>query len=129
MLALGGNSGHVAVMDRLSAHFTAELGPDPEHCQTMSEVRAGVDALDRALVRLIAHRQAYMDAAARIKPTRGAVRDEARIQQVLDNVRQNSEASGLSWAIAEPVWRTLMERCIAHEFEKFDQLKPDSAIS
>ncbi|MDX2234441.1 MAG: chorismate mutase [Hyphomonadaceae bacterium] len=95
--------------------------PAPETCETMAEVRAGVDEIDRALVKLIARRQGYMDAAARIKQTRAAVRDEARIQQVLDNVRANAEAAGLSWSIAEPVWRTMMEACIAYEFEKWDE--------
>ncbi len=89
----------------------------------MAEVRAGVDEIDRALVKLIARRQGYMDAAARIKPKREHVRDEARIQQVLDNVRANAEAAGLSWTIAEPVWRNMMEACIAYEFEKWDGLK------
>ena len=86
----------------------------------MTDVRAGVDEIDRALVKLIARRQGYMDAAARIKQTRAAVRDEARIQQVLDNVRANAEAAGLSWTIAEPVWRAMMEACIAYEFVKWD---------
>ena len=54
----------------------------PEACRTMAEVRQGVDALDRVLVELLARRQRYMDAAARIKPSRDAVRDEARIEQV-----------------------------------------------
>ena len=45
----------------------------PEDCSTMAEVRAGVDALDGDLVRLLARRFAYMRAAARIKPTRDAV--------------------------------------------------------
>lgn len=89
----------------------------------MSEVRAGVDEIDRALVRLIARRQGYMDAAARIKQDRAVVRDEARIQQVLDNVRANAEAAGLAWRIAEPVWRTMMEACIAYEFDQFDALR------
>jgi isochorismate pyruvate lyase len=97
--------------------------PDPDDCRDMRQVRAGVDEIDRALVALIARRQGYMDAAARIKPSRAAVRDEARIQQVLDNVRAEAEAEGLSWAIAEPVWRLMMERCIAHEFEEFDRLR------
>jgi isochorismate pyruvate lyase len=105
--------------------FHAELGPDPERCETMAEVRAGVDAVDRALVRLIARRQGYMDAAARIKPNRDAVRDEARIQQVLDNVQGHAWEQGLSWAIAEPVWRTMIERCIAHEFDVFDQTRKE----
>ena len=89
----------------------------------MIDVRAGVDEVDRLLAPLMARRQGYMDAAARIKPTRAVVRDEARIQQVLDNVRAKCARTGLSWAIAEPVWRTMMERCIAHEFEVYDRFR------
>jgi isochorismate pyruvate lyase len=105
---------HVQSMEK---PFTAL---DPDACQTMAEVRAGVDEVDRALVALIARRQGYMDAAARIKETRASVRDEARIAQVLDNVQAEAWEKGLSWSIAEPVWRLLIERCIAHEFEVFD---------
>lgn len=87
----------------------------------MQDVRAGVDALDRQLVRMIADRQRYMDAAARIKPARSAVRDLPRVEAVIRNVLQAAEAEGLSPAIAEPVWRKLVERCIAYEFEVFDR--------
>lgn len=86
----------------------------------MIDVRAGVDEIDRMLVALIARRQGYMDAAARIKSSRNVVRDEARIQQVLDNVKAEAERHGLRWSIAEPVWRELMERCIAYEFDVWD---------
>ncbi len=110
-------------MDQGSLPPSTFAAPAPETCETMRDVRAGVDEIDRMLVKLIARRQGYMDAAARIKQTRAAVRDEARIQQVLDNVRANAEAAGLSWTIAEPVWRTMMEACIAYEFEKWDRLK------
>lgn len=95
----------------------------PEDCATMAEVRGGVDALDRALVTLLAERQRYMDAAARIKPERGAVRDEARIEDVVAKVKAEARKHGLSEAIAEPVWRLLIERCIAHEFERWDALR------
>ena len=101
--------------------------PDPQACIDMTDVRAGVDEIDRKLVALIARRQGYMDAAARIKQDRGTVRDEARIQQVLDKVRAESAKHGLSWAIAEPVWRQMMERCIAHEFVVWDALRASSA--
>lgn len=92
----------------------------PEDCRSMAEVRDGVDALDRTLVVLLAERQRYMDAAARLKGDRAAVRDEARIADVLGKVLAAAAREGLSPAIAEPVWRELMERCIAHEFERFD---------
>ena len=51
----------------------------PEACTSMAEVRAGVDALDADLARLLGQRFAYMRAAARIKPERHLVRDEARL--------------------------------------------------
>ena len=89
----------------------------------MAEVRIGVDALDRALVTLIAERQRYMDAAARIKPDRDAVHDDARIEDVVAKVLVSAEAAGLSPAIAEPVWRTLIDRCIAHEFGVYDRTR------
>lgn len=93
----------------------------PADCTSMAEVRQGVDALDRALVTLLARRQGFMDAAARIKPHRGVVRDEARIEDVVAKVRAAARAAGLSEAIAEPVWRTLIDRCIAYEFGSWDQ--------
>lgn len=95
----------------------------PEDCATMIDVRQGVDALDRALVTLLAERQRYMDAAARIKPNRDAVFDQARIDDVVAKVLSAAEPAGLSPAIAEPVWRLLIDRCIAHEFGAWDQTR------
>ena len=95
----------------------------PEACLTMAEVRHGVDALDRALVQLLAERQRYMDAAARIKPDRSVVHDDARIEDVVQKVLAAAGPAGLSPAIAEPVWRTLIDRCIAYEFEAFDRTR------
>ena len=92
-------------------------------CTTMTEVRAGVDAVDRELVALLARRQGYMDAAARIKTDRATVRDTARIEDVVAKVKAEATKAGLSHAIAEPVWRLLIERCIAHEFEVWDQTR------
>jgi isochorismate pyruvate lyase len=101
--------------------------PAPELCQSMTEVRVGVDALDRALVTLLAERQRYMDAAARIKGERASVHDAARIEDVVAKVKASARAAGLSEAIAEPVWRTLIDRCIAYEFEVWDRLRAEQA--
>jgi isochorismate pyruvate lyase len=103
--------------------LTLDERPLPADCQTMAEVRQGVDALDQALVTLLAERQRYMDAAARIKPDRGAVRDVARIEDVVAKVKACARQAGLSEAIAEPVWRLLIDRCIAYEFDRWDVLR------
>lgn len=89
----------------------------------MSEVRRGVDAVDRELVTLLARRQGYMEAAARIKTERAAVYDPARVEDVVAKVVAAARRAGLSEEIAEPVWRMLIERSIAYEFEMWDQLR------
>jgi isochorismate pyruvate lyase len=92
-------------------------GPD---CTTMTEVRAGVDALDRELVALLARRFAYMDAAARIKPGRGAVRDEARKAEVIANARAAAVAMGVLEDVVADLWERLVEASIGYELDRFD---------
>jgi isochorismate pyruvate lyase len=101
----------------------------PEQCQTMTEVRAGVDALDRELVALLARRFGYMNAAARIKPTRAAVRDEARKAQVIANAAAAASEAGLPAGLAEALWETLVEASIAHEFGEWDRLRPADVLA
>jgi isochorismate pyruvate lyase len=110
-------------MDDMRLPARRFAAPDPDDCRDMTDVRAGVDEIDRMLVALITRRQGYMDAAARIKTERATVLDEARIQDVLAKVKAEAERQGLQWSIAEPVWRKLMERCIAYEFEVWDEIR------
>jgi isochorismate pyruvate lyase len=92
----------------------------PDDCTTMTEVRAGVDALDVELVRLIGRRFRYMDAAARIKPSREAVRDEARKAQVIGNVREAAVDAGVPGDVIVGLYELLVESSIAYEFEEYD---------
>lgn len=98
-----------------------------ETAETMADVRYEVDRIDVELVRLLVERQTFMDAAARIKGDRQIVHDRPRIEEVVAKVIAEAQKQGLSPAIAEPVWRTLIDRCIAYEFESYDRLKrPDN---
>lgn len=86
----------------------------------MADVRAGVDATDRALVALLASRFGYMRAAARIKPERGQVRDEARKAEVIANARAEAERLGLPADVIEALWERLVEASIAYELAHWD---------
>jgi len=94
-----------------------------ENCSNMAGVRAGVDAVDLALVDLLARRFAYMDAAARIKTERCAVRDEARKRQVLDNVIAAAQQHGVPTEIVAQLWEQLIEASIAYEMNSWDGLR------
>jgi isochorismate pyruvate lyase len=100
-----------------------QASPEPEDCQTMTEVRAGIDAIDRQVVSLIARRFRFMDAAARIKPDRGVVRDEERKAEVLANVDRAAEQAGVDQALMAGIYEGLIERSIAHEFVEFDRIR------
>jgi isochorismate pyruvate lyase len=92
----------------------------PESCMTMVEVREGVDETDRLLADLLGLRFRYMDAAARIKPHREHVRDEARKDEVLRHAKANALAADYPVAVAENLWEALIEASIAYELERFD---------
>lgn len=96
---------------------------EPEECQTMQQVRAGVDDVDRQVVALLKRRFGYMDAAARIKPDRSAVRDEWRKADVLAKVDAAAAGLGVDRALAARLYEDLIETSIAYELEVFDRTR------
>ena len=95
----------------------------PGDCRDMAEVRRGVDRLDAQIVALIGARFRYMDAAARIKPDRAAVRDEARKADVLAKVAAQAAAAGVPAQVAADLYERLIEASIAYELQRFDALR------
>lgn len=89
----------------------------------MAEVRAGVDALDRKLVALLATRFGYMRAAARIKQSREAVRDEGRKASVIAAAVAAAEAQGIPGDVIGDIWERLVEGSIAYEFAEWDRIR------
>ncbi len=95
----------------------------PDECESMTEVREGVDATDRELVALLERRFGYMRAAARIKPSRDVVRDEARKASVIAAAVAEAEARGLPGNVIGDIWERLVEGSIAYEFEEWDRTR------
>jgi len=93
----------------------------PEDCRTMTEVRAGVDALDEQIVTLLADRMRFMAAAARIKSDRGLVRDEPRKAAVIAHVREAAGRKGFPPEVAASLYELLVETSIAYELDRFDE--------
>ena len=99
-------------------------GPvSPDKCQSMAQVRAGIDALDAELVALLARRFGYMRAAARIKPKREQVRDEARKAEVIANARATARDLGVPAEVIADLWEGLVEASIAYELAEWDRLR------
>jgi isochorismate pyruvate lyase len=95
----------------------------PQECGSMAEVRHGIDRLDEQIVALLGERFRYMDAAARIKQERAAVRDEARKAEVIGNAKRCAAESGVPATVVEEIYNRLVEGSIAYEFERFDEIR------
>ena len=96
---------------------------DPADCTTMTDVRAGVDDVDRQIVALLKRRFGYMDAAARIKPAREAVRDEGRKADVKAKVDAAAAAVGVDRDLMARLYEDLIETSIAHELGRWDFIR------
>ena len=90
----------------------------PEDCHSMEDLRAMIDALDSHIVEALARRATYIDRAAELKPALGLpARIEARVEEVVRNVRVRAMAEGLDPALVETLWRLLIDWSIAREEE------------
>lgn len=89
---------------------------NPKSCQTMSELRAQIDQIDRELVALLSLRAAHIDRAIELKPQEGLpARIGSRVTEVLDRVAAHANAQGLDTALTRKIWSELIEWSIARE--------------
>ena len=98
-----------------------------KHCQDMQDVRRAINALDDVLVPLLVERVGYMTQAARIKQRASQVRDEARIEDIVQRVRRAAANDGGDSDVIEQIYRSMMEACIAFEEREFARLREVTA--
>ena len=88
----------------------------PADCTSMDQIRAEIDRLDEALVALFAQRTGYIDRASQIKAGVGLpARIDARVEQVVANVRRHAAGHGLPPDKIEKLWRKLIDWSIERE--------------
>ncbi|MCB2117131.1 MAG: chorismate mutase [Rhodobacteraceae bacterium] len=82
----------------------------------MADVRAEIDRIDGQLVALLRERTGYIDRAAELKPALGLpARIDDRVEEVVAKVRARAMAEGLDPALAEVLWRRLIDWSIDRE--------------
>ena len=95
----------------------------------MEDVRRQVDALDDILVPLLVTRGGYMTQAARIKQEATQVRDEERIETIVERVRARAAREGGQPDVIEAIYRSMMEAYIAYEHREFARLRAPGEAS
>jgi len=100
----------------------------PSACSTMAQVRQCIDDLDMQIVALLAQRTSYMTRAAGIKQHQHQVRDNARVQYIVERVGQAMQAQGFPPQIAQTAYQVLIEQSIAFEEQEFSRLRQGVAL-
>jgi len=77
------------------------------NCNSLEEVRANIDRLDRQIVGLLAERGDYVKQAARFKKTTADVKAPDRVEQVISKVVALSSEMGASPTVTEAVYRAM----------------------
>ena len=77
-------------------------------CASLAEVRAHIDAIDAALLKLMAERGQYVAEAGRFKQDPASVSAPARVEAIVAKARKQAEADGLPPAVAEATFRAMI---------------------
>jgi isochorismate pyruvate lyase len=101
--------------------------PARKPCQSLDEVRANIDRLDRLIVPLLAERETYVREAARFKPSAEAVVVPARVEQVVARVTELAREAGAAPAAMERIYRTIIDAMTELEVAEHHRLHKDSA--
>ena len=96
-----------------------------QHCNTMQDVRAHIDALDARIVALVAERSGYVAQAARIKQNAEQIFDGARIEAIIASVRAQAAAAGAPEAVMEATYRAMIGAFIDFERGEFTRLQQE----
>ncbi len=94
-------------------------------CDSMDEVRVEIDAIDQALVDLMAERFTLVDRAWQLKNSPSEAVVPWRIQQVIDRVRRRAEARSLPPELAEALWRQMIGWFIQYEEQRLGESDGD----
>lgn len=99
--------------------------PAPLPTPEMAEVRENIDQLDKQLVALLRARLNWVEQAGKVKKQRQHVVDEARIEEVVQNVLREAKKQGLPEGLTEKLWRLLIDQSIEHEYSIYDAKSAD----
>ena len=100
----------------------------PRECDSLTEVRAAIDAIDREVIRLFGQRAQFVKSAARFKTSEADVAAPERFTAMLAARRQWAEQEGLSPDVMEQIYRDLVNYFIAREKEHWLTQSPPAPL-
>ena len=93
----------------------------PDQRESMVDIRAEIDRLDRQVLALLGQRFAYVKAASKFKTSETTVRAPERLQAMLQQRRVWAEEEGLNADAIEKLYQDLVNHFIDEEMKHWKQ--------
>lgn len=96
---------------------------NPESCQSIEEIREGIDQIDLQIMRLFAERYAYVKEIVKFKSDESSVIAEDRQKEVIRQRREWAQELGLNPDLFEEMYWTVMRFNVRKELEILNSSK------
>jgi chorismate mutase len=93
----------------------------PQECNSIEEIRAEIDRLDRQIIDLFAERFQYVHAIVKFKQTADDIIAQSRYDEVIASRGQWAAEKGLSAEVFESIYCQLLNYSISEEHKLVDQ--------
>ena len=81
----------------------------PSACKTIEDVRAAVNAIDLAIVKLLGRRTRYAMAALRFKPDRKSIGDPKHRKRLFAQRREWAKQHGVSEELVQQIYQSIVD--------------------
>lgn len=88
-------------------------------CKNLEEVRENIDRIDNEIIKLIAERGTYVVQASNFKKDEEGVKDTARVEKVIQKVREKARIYEADPDMVEALYREMIARFISMEMKEF----------
>jgi isochorismate pyruvate lyase len=91
-------------------------------CNSLSDVRREIDALDAQIAPLLCRRLFFVQQAAKFKSSKDAVVVPSRVEEIVQRVRAIAETYNINPAVLEHVYRTIIDDFTVEEKRRWEDL-------
>ncbi|WP_219268504.1 isochorismate lyase [Pseudomonas sp. Xaverov 259] len=98
----------------------------PDACESLNDIRAGIDFYDQQILKALEQRLGYVKAAIQFKANEQAIPAPERVVAMLQDRREWAAAAGFDVAFAEKLFEQIIHWNIQQQILHWREKHPDS---
>ncbi|BCL72240.1 Salicylate biosynthesis protein pchB [Vibrio nigripulchritudo MADA3029] len=95
----------------------------PEACESLNDIRVGIDTLDKEIVQILSKRMRYVKAAAQFKPDEESIPAPERVLVMLEDRKKWAIEAGISSEYVESLFSNIIEWYINQQIKHWRTIR------